>query len=278
MAQIGGSVGRGGVNATGDVLLVQQLLNGHVLSLGVPRLEEDGVIGANTIGAIRKYQQIALGMAKPDGRIDAGGGTWRALSAGTAVTPPPAPPAAAASLSGAAWWHANQAKFPNSASLADLNPPFRDRASAFIAALKAAGATVSVTSTLRHPIRAYLMHFSWKIAKGLIAASAVPPRAGCPIIWDHGNPAASRAAAREMMNLFGMAHIAALQGLHIDGHAIDMNISWSGTLAIRDAGGAVRRLDAPRNGKQNAGLHQVGRSYGAIKLASDPPHWSINGH
>jgi hypothetical protein len=34
---------------------------------------------------------------------------------------------------------------------------------------------------------------------------------------------------------------------------------------------------APRNGG-NASLQQVGQSYGVIKLVSDPPHWSTDGH
>lgn len=277
MAAIGASVGKGGVNNQGDVLLVQQLLNVHARALGLPALVEDGEIGINTINAIRKYQQMVCGHGKPDGRIDADGTTWRSLSAGNAVAAPPAP-AGGSSLSGKAWWHANQARFPNSAKLGDLNPPFRDKVIAFTDALKAAGAQVSVTSTLRHPIRAYLMHYSWKVAKGLVAPSQVPAKPGCPIKWDHGNVAQSRAAAREMMNLFGMAHIAALQGLHIEGHAIDMNISWPGSLPIKDATGKIHAIGAPRNGKDNAALHAVGATYGVRKLVSDPPHWSINGH
>lgn len=277
MANLGGSVGKGGANKVADVLIVQQLLNKHVAALGLPALDEDGRIGTNTIDAIRAYQKLVLGQAKPDGRIDVGGDTWKALDAGSGVRTPAAP-AGADRLSGAAWWHANQSKFPNSNKLADLNPPFREGATAFIDALKAAGAQVSVTSTLRHPIRAYLMHFSWKVAKGQIAPSAVPAKPGCDIIWDHGNLARSKAAAREMMNLFGMAHIAALKGLHIDGHAIDMNVGWSGTLSVKDAAGATKAIGAPRNGKDNKALHAVGASYKVHKLGTDPPHWSINGH
>ena len=277
MAQIGASVGKGGINNPADVLTVQKLLNAHVGAMGLPPLDEDGQIGVNTIGAIRRYQKMVCGMSSGDGRVDVGGQTWQKLNAGTGVDAPAVPPGNP-SLSGKAWWHANQALFPNSAKLADLKPPFRDRAIAFIDALKAAGAQVSVTSTLRHPIRAYLMHFSWKVAKGEVAPSAVPARQGCPIVWDHGSLAQSRAAARDMRDAFGMAHNAALKGLHLDGHAIDMEISWSGNLAIKDANGMVHNLGAPRSGRTNADLHKVGKSYGVHKLVSDPPHWSINGH
>jgi len=276
MANIAGSVGKGGVNNNADVLAVQQLLNGHAQALGISKLDEDGLIGANTIDAIRKYQKFGVGMASPDGRIDVGGGTWTALTAGTAVAAPP--PAANAGLSGDAWWVANQAQFPNSNRLADLKPPFRERAIAFIDALKAAGASVSVTSTLRHPIRAYLMHYSWTVSKGIDSPSSVPAKDGCPIKWDHGNLARSRAGAREMRDRFGMAHIAALKGRHIDGHAVDMNIDWTGALSITDANGRVHAIGAPRNGKDNRALHAVGATFGMHKLVTDAPHWSIDGH
>src|SRR4051812_23535914 len=207
MPNIGASVGKGGINTKADVTAVQKLLNAHVGALGLPALDEDGRIGDNTNEAIARYQKMVLGIANPDGRIDVGGGTWKALATGTGVAPPPAPPAASSQLSGAAWWHANQAKFPNSAKLADLNPPFRDRATKFVDALAAAGARVSVTSTLRHPVRAYLMHYCWTVANGIDAAASVPPKPGCAIGWDHGNVALSRAAAREMVDLFGMAHV-----------------------------------------------------------------------
>jgi len=278
MPDIIGSVGRAAVNSPADVLLVQQLLNAQVKSLGLPPLDEDEKIGPNTINAIRAYQKMVLGMTAPDGRIDVGGRTWKALSGGTRIAVPPPAPAASAGLSGAAWWHANQGKFPNSTSLDALNPPFRDRAKAFVNALKAAGANVSITAALRHPIRAYLMHYSWTVAKGIDSPGAVPPKAGCPIVWDHGNLAASRAGARAMMNLFGMAHIAALRSRHIDGHAIDMAVSWNGTLPIKDANGKTHAIGAPRNGNTNRALHAVGATYGVHKLATDPPHWSIDGH
>lgn len=277
MANIGESVGQGGVNTLADVLIVQQLLNKHVQSLGVPPLVEDGLIGDNTIDAIRKYQKFALDIVAPDGRIDVGGRTWTELAAGTEVKAPPAP-AGQAGLSGDAWWVANQANFPNSNRLADLKPPFRERAIAFVGALQAAGASVSLTSTLRHPIRAYLMHFCWTISKGIDSPSSVPPKDGCPIKWDHGDLSRSRAGAREMRDRFGMAHIAALKGRHIDGHAVDMNIGWSGTLSIRDASGATHAIGAPRNGVDNRALHAVGASFGVHKLIGDDPHWSIDGH
>src|SRR4051794_5289495 len=187
MANIGASVGKGGVNQKSDVTLVQHLLNSQVGALGLAALAEDGGIGDNTNKAIIRYQQMVLGIASPDGRIDPGGGTWKALVAGRRVAPaqPPAAPAAAANaqLSGAAWWHANQAHYPNSAKLADLASPFREKAIRFIEALKAGGAQVNVSATLRNRIRAHLMHYSWKVAHGSVAPGAVPKVQGCAIEW-----------------------------------------------------------------------------------------------
>jgi hypothetical protein len=68
---LSGSVGRGGRNASGDVKAIQQ-----ALGIGV-----DGDCGSKTIAAIEAFQR-SIGQAKPDGRIDAGGPTERALGGG----------------------------------------------------------------------------------------------------------------------------------------------------------------------------------------------------
>ena len=57
-----------------------------------------------------------------------------------------------------------------------------------------------------------------------------------------------------------------------------MAVSWTGTLSIKDAKGKVHAIGAPRNGNTNRTLHAVGATYGVHKLATDPPHWSIDGH
>jgi hypothetical protein len=277
MAGLTGSVGKAGQNSQADVLRVQRLLNVHAATLGKPTLIVDGDCGGETIRMIEAYQRMVVGLTRPDGRIDPGGRTWTLLSRGEAVTPPPPPPGGS-QLSGAAWWHANQSKFPNSNKLADLTPPFREKATSFFQALRQAGANISISSTLRHPNRAYLMHWCWKISKGLVQPSAVPRRTGVDIVWDHGSLAASKRAAAEMRDLFGMAHIAALTSNHISGEAVDMTISWAGTLNVVDAAGAAHAIGAPRNGAANAVLHRVGRSFGVRKLIGDDPHWSLRGN
>jgi len=71
-----GSVGRGGKNAASDVRAVQA-----ALGIGV-----DGQCGGQTIAAIEAFQRN-MGMAKADGRVDAGGGTERALAGGARPSP-----------------------------------------------------------------------------------------------------------------------------------------------------------------------------------------------
>ncbi|MDF0540841.1 peptidoglycan-binding domain-containing protein [Sphingobium sp. H39-3-25] len=276
MAGIYASVGKGGVNATADVTLVQRLLNTLVELMGLAPLEADGDCGDLTIEAIRAFQFRFLGMVRPDGRIDPGGRSWTRLVAegadDSAVQPLPA-----SRLSGADWWHANQARFANSADLDDLVEPFRGKARIFIKALRDAGANVRISATRRNPTRAWLMHHCYRIAKKQEAPGAVPPNPACDIIWDHGTPAASRAAAQDMADLFGIAYLPSLNSRHIEGKAIDITIGWSGTLSIPDGTGKLQQIGAPRDGS-NTALHKLGRSYGVVKLVSDPPHWSSDGH
>jgi hypothetical protein len=274
---IGASVGKGGVNELADVLVVQHLLNDWLGDTGQKTLPTTGNCGPLTIAAIEAFQARVLGATRPDGRIDPGGRTWNALS--TRAAPPPPAPAAPAPVkrSGAAWWHANQARFPNSAAIADLVQPFRDDVTAFVAALKEAGATVKVSATRRNRTRAQLMHYSWRIAHGSIAPKDVPAIPGCTIQWDHGDLARSKQGAQEMVDLFGIAFQPSLTSRHIEGRAIDMTIGWTGTLRLRDRSGAPHALDAPRSGDTNKELHAIGATYGVRKLVSDPPHWSDDG-
>ena len=93
LQQLSASVGQGGTNRTGDVQLVQHLINAK-MPISMARLQEDGICGADTIMAIMIYQQRALGMNPPDGRVDVGGRTIGSLlsNAATGVnTGAPAP-------------------------------------------------------------------------------------------------------------------------------------------------------------------------------------------
>jgi peptidoglycan hydrolase-like protein with peptidoglycan-binding domain len=81
MAEIDKAVGQNGENLEPDVLTVQGLLNRHDLT-PLSALQEDGRCGPETIKAIRHFQVRSLGIQGPDGRVDPGGRTLRALNVG----------------------------------------------------------------------------------------------------------------------------------------------------------------------------------------------------
>jgi len=76
-------VGQGKANRPDDVRIIQRLLRARGYS-GVP--EPNGVCDAATQSAITEFQQGFL--RKPDGVVDPGGTTWRALSAAPATSDP----------------------------------------------------------------------------------------------------------------------------------------------------------------------------------------------
>jgi hypothetical protein len=186
-------------------------------------------------------------------------------------------------------------KFPTSASVDDLDPDFRDKVNAFIAALKAAGATIDISATRRPPQRAYLMHYCWTINKKIDDPARIPafkPADGqdsVDIQWLHKKPsgaadlAASRAAAAEMVAAYGMTRLKvapALKSNHIAGKALDMSVSWTKTLSIKNRAGKTIDIKSSPRDSTNSDLITVARSYGVIHLIDvekDPPHWSVNG-
>ncbi|HVF51793.1 MAG TPA: hypothetical protein VNA19_17045 [Pyrinomonadaceae bacterium] len=183
-------------------------------------------------------------------------------------------PPASLELSGAQW----VSKFPGSRSIFDLKPPFLDKISKFHQALADAGANIKINATFRPPERAFLMHFAFRIARKGFDPRSVPPMAGVNIQWFHGNTAASKNAAEQMVRAYGIAFAPSLRSRHTEGLAIDMTVTWAGTLRIKDASGALKSIGSPANGNTNSALHNVGRTYGVVKLVSDPPHWSVDGH
>jgi len=175
--------------------------------------------------------------------------------------------------------------FPTSTNVSDLVEPFRGNVSRFIASLRSAHANVTIAATLRPPERAYLMHFAFAIAREKEDPRKVPPMKNVNIQWTHlkadGTPdlAASRAGAEEMVKSYEIAYRPAQRSRHTEGRAIDMTIIWHNDLVIEKGNGAKTTISSlPRNGAGNTELHHLGMSYGVIKLASDPPHWSSDGH
>lgn len=74
LVPLSGSVGAGGTNTPDDVRRVQVLLRARGYATG----DADGVCGEATVAAIRSLQ--ARFMARPDGRVDPGGRSWRELN------------------------------------------------------------------------------------------------------------------------------------------------------------------------------------------------------
>lgn len=183
-------------------------------------------------------------------------------------------------LSGAQW----VSRFPESSSTNDLQGTFRTSVKNFLQALNTARASVSVAATYRPPERAYLMHWAWLIAKGSVQAREATALSGVEIEWVHPTAQASQQAAQAMVDAYGMNNLntaPALSSNHTRGTAIDMNISWSGTLTIAGTDGKNVIINTlPRTG-MNVQLHAVGKGYGVTKFVggnTDKPHWSIDGH
>lgn len=171
-------------------------------------------------------------------------------------------------LSGSAW----VSRFPTSKSTSDLTPAFRTAVDNFIAALEAGGASVTISATHRPAERAYLMHYSWKIAKQNLDAATVPAMAGVDIQWNHPTAAASKLAASQMVAGFGIVYAPALTSRHSEKRAIDMTIGDYIGKTFKTADGKDQVV------KTAAELHALGKGFGVHKLASDPPHWSDDGH
>ena len=82
--QIGGSVGRGGKNSPLDVAVVRELLRAA------------GYTAPDLGAAIERYQREVAGLRRPDGRVDPGGRTLKALHGASVPSVGPAPDAAGA--------------------------------------------------------------------------------------------------------------------------------------------------------------------------------------
>jgi len=71
----------------------------------------------------------------------------------------------------------------------------------------------------------------------------------------------------------------ALKSEHTKGFAVDMEISWEGTLTIEGKDGSSNEISSKPRGPMNTELHAIGAGYGVLryfKPALDKPHWSLN--
>lgn len=174
--------------------------------------------------------------------------------------------------------------FPTGRDVTSLEPDFREKVTKFLDALKAAGAHVHINATRRPPERAYLMHWSWMIAKEERKPEDVPSYQDVNIEWRHPILEDSIEAARSMVIAYGLRELfvpPALNSLHIEGQAIDMDIFWSGTLTIKNAEGKPITISSAPKDEMNSELDEIGKSYGVIKFVDgrlDKAHWSTTGH
>lgn len=172
--------------------------------------------------------------------------------------------------SGPAWC----SRFPGSALTADLLPDFRDRTQAFISVMKNGHASVAVSATFRPPERAYLMHWCWMIAREAYDPREVPRMSGVDIQWNHSD---AKNAAAQMASTYALKFRPSLTSRHTERRAIDMTIGWQGTLQVHDFDGRLHTIASPPRDGTNPELIAVGKTFGVIKLITDPPHWSDDG-
>jgi hypothetical protein len=189
--------------------------------------------------------------------------------------------------SGIYWvtWASGHAQ--DSDSVDDLDDTFKTNVKAFIKALEDAGAKVTVINTLRNAKRAYLFHWCWLIGLDKAKASDATEMAGVDIEWDHGDAEKSKKGAKDMIDHFGLAvppkstDAPALDSRHIQGNAIDMEITWKDTIKIKKKDGKEGEevsVEFMADVNKNTKLHDVGASYTVKKLTTDAPHWSTDGH
>ncbi len=126
MGEILQSVGEGGRNLRSDVSLVQTLLKAKGYDPGIV----DGICGRGTIGAIRRFQ--ATFMARPDGLIEPGYGTWRRLSgAGGAAQTSQAPVLTD--------WSGDSSQWSHEKKIRSMFPAMRPKVEAVLEGLKQRG-------------------------------------------------------------------------------------------------------------------------------------------
>ncbi|MBS1991120.1 MAG: hypothetical protein JSS86_09895 [Cyanobacteria bacterium SZAS LIN-2] len=184
-------------------------------------------------------------------------------------------------LSGSSW----VSKFPTSTDVEALNAPFRDNVKRFISALRSAGADVRISATYRPAERAFLMHYAFRIAREKLDPTKVPTNPDIDIDWCHRTADgsldlnASRQAAEDMVQGYDIAFRPALSSNHTLRLAIDMTIGWSSdSINVANASGKAVPIKSNPHSGSNRDLIAVGATYKVIKLVSDPPHWSFDGH
>lgn len=213
-------------------------------------------------------------------------------------------------LSGSIWVK----RYNGSKNIEDLEENFRKCVKKFIEALentqiieqddkpkkgtdgKTKKAKYEIGSTFRPKERAYLMHWSFKVALLDFDVTKVPPMEGVAINWDHGDPKESKAAAKEMVDGYGFdKNLLSEKNLksekpttpspttnHANRTAIDLAITWDENckLKIKKADGVETTISSPPPNSTNPDLIDVAKGYGLIHyihVEKDMNHWSLDG-
>lgn len=201
--------------------------------------------------------------------------------------------------SGAHWSTA----FAGNKNLEALDPTFANQVSAFLEALRVAGARAVVTSTRRSLEQQYVMFGAWMIAREGLDPKSVNSAAQVAdewasktvgIDWLHHNAsgeydvAASVRAAADMVAAFHITGRPAVPGgatrggLHCRGLAVDIDIKWDGALTLShkksDGTEESRVIDTQPRTQTNPELAALARDwFGVLKNRRSPNHWSVNG-
>ena len=124
----------------------------------------------------------------------------------------------------------------------------------------------AITSTYRPKERSYLMHYSWKIAKGRTNPKNVPgfEGGGVNIEWWHGDQDTSIKAAKEMIDGYKIRGGAALKSRHNSGRAIDLVLRWRVDLNIKNSSGKPVLITSRPRTHRNKELWKVAESYEVI--------------
>ncbi len=198
-------------------------------------------------------------------------------------------------LAGTGWFSRYNQDYFGSNQVSDLSDTFRPEVQSFLGALQEGGVpNPTISSTKRSYERQFIMYYAKQIADGKMDADEVQEitPTNIDIQWDYGNDNYSVAAAKALLGGQGFGIGTNPVGkpdqgsLHITGDAIDMNITgYKNKLVFvgpdatpwSEAHGYVEGLSLVKITDANT-LYEIGATYGVIKLLSDPPHWSVNGH